>query len=253
MQPLTDEILRTAGELLASLQKYAATHAPGYRRTVDAALHAEEDLDALLRGHDAPEPAPRRRRGHVKHRLILAWDTALAGSESLLQRVSRVAAGASKLLFRWSDYIGDRRPLCVFECTLCDRRNHETNCLFTGDQVLCVECVRDVVFCCNTGRQADEPTFTCQMLVQLLTLDTIPYWRQTEDAQHYLAMEAEVRAVRWADVGAVDEPVRTRWGLALNRFAGRLEYAQKLCSGPQVASKAEDAWISAMLKEAMND
>jgi hypothetical protein len=250
MQPLTDEILRNSGVLLASLQMYAATHAPGYRRTVDTVLQAEENQEALLRGHDAPEPAPHRRRGHVKHRLILAWDSALAGSESMLQRASRMVQGASKLLFRWSDYIGDRRPRCVFECTICDQRNHETNCLFTGDQVLCVECVRDVVICCNTGRQADEPTFTCQMLVQLLTLDTTPYWRQTEDAQHWLSMEAEVRAVRWADIGAVDEPVRTRWGLALNRFVGRLEYAQVSCSDP---GKAEDAWISALLEEALND
>lgn len=225
MQPLTDEILRAAGVLLVSLQRYAATHAHGYRRTVDAVLQAEEDQEALLRGHDAPEPARRRRRGHVKHRVILAWDSALAGCESMLQKASNIAQGASKVLFRWSDHIGDRRPLCVFECTMCDRLNHETDCLFTGDQVLCVECVQDVVICCNSGRQADEPRFTCMMLVELLTLDTIPYWRRTEDAQRWLAMEDEVRAVRWADIGAVDEPVRTRWALALSRFAGRLEHA----------------------------
>lgn len=227
MQPIADEFLKTSGLLLVSLQEYAATHAPRYRRTIDATLQTEEDLEALSRGHDDPERAPRLPRGYVKHRLLVAWDAVLAGSESILQGASRALERASTAFSRWSDYVVGRRPTCVFECSVCDRRGHETRCFFTGDQVICRECVRDAVIRCNTGRQADEPTFTCRMLVELLTLDTIPYWRLTEDAQRWLDMEAEVRAVRRADIGAVDEPVRERWNLALKPLTCRLESAQE--------------------------
>jgi hypothetical protein len=236
MQPIADEFLKSSGLLLMSLQKYAATHAPRYRRTVDATLQAEGDLEALSLGHDAPEPAPRKQRGHVKHRLLVAWDAALAGSESILQVASLALGRASKALFRWSDYVGDRRPTCVFECSVCDRRGHETRCFFTGDQVLCVECVRDVVIRCNTGRQAEEPTFTCRMLVELLTLDTIPYWRRTEEAQRWLSLEREVRALRRSDIGAVDEPVRERWDLALRPVTSRLAVWQESSDDREAAT-----------------
>lgn len=226
MQPIADEVLKNSGMLLVSLQRFAAIHAPGYQRTVNAVLRADEESDALARGHGVPEPVPRRKRGHVKHRLLVAWDAALAGSESILHVASRALGRASKVLFRWSDYVGDRRPTCVFECSVCDRRGHETRCFFTGDQVLCYECILGAVERCNTGRSPDDPIFTSQMLVELLTLDTVPYWRRTEEGQ-WMSEDRELRAARRADINAVDEAVRERWSLALRPFACRLAFARE--------------------------
>ncbi len=226
MQPIADDILKNSGMLLVSLQRFTAAHAPGYQRIVNAVLRVDDEYDAVTHGHRGPEPVPRRKRGHVKHRLLVAWDAALAGSESILQVASRALGRASKLLFRCSDYVGDRRPTCVFECSVCDRRGHETRCFFTGDQVLCYECILGAVERCNAGRSPDEPIFTSQMLMELLTLDTVPYWHRTEEGQ-WLREERELRAVRRADINAVDEPVRERWSSALRLFACRLAFARE--------------------------
>lgn len=247
MVPIADEVLKNSEVLLTMLQKFAAIHTPGYRSTVDAVLNAEENQEALSRGKDAPKPIPRyKRRGHMKHRLILAWDAALAGSESILQRASSMVHGASRLLFRCADYIGDRRPLSVFECSVCDRREHETGCYFTDEQVLCLECVVDVLVRCNAGRLADEPVFTCHMLVELWTLDVVPYWRRRTTEVWGLSDEGEVRTVPRADIDAAPEPVRTRWKHALGLVGSRLTVAQEsdnICEDACFATKSGSAVI----------
>jgi len=251
MHPIADEVLKNSGVLLVSLQKFAAIHAPEYRRTVDAVLQAEENQEALVRGHDIHKPIPRyKRRGHVKHRLILAWDAALAGTESILQRASRMVHGASRLLFRCADYIGDRRPLCVFECSVCDHREHESGCYFADEQVLCLECVVDVLVRCNAGRQADEPTFTGQMLVELWTLYVVPYWRRTAAEAQWLSDERDVRAVRRADIDAAPAPVRARWKHALGLIASRLTVARESADDLEDANLATKSGISTILEEA---
>lgn len=231
MHPLTVD-LETSRTLLVLLREFSTTHAPGYRGTINEILDTEERLDALLRRADTSRPLPRyKRRGYMKHCVILAWDGVLAGTVSFLDRGSQLfnmsgLRGASRLMFRWSDSIGARRPLCVGECSVCDRRDHETGFYFTDDQALCIRCVVDVVMRCNAGRQADEPAFTYEMLVELWTLDTVPPWRRTPEALG-LGNECEVRAARQAEIDAVPAPVRTRWKHALGRFAPRLSAARE--------------------------
>lgn len=233
MHPLTVD-LETSRTLLVLLREFSTTHAPGYRGTINEILNAEERFDALPRGKDAPGPTSRyKRRGHMKHRVILAWDGVLAGTASILDRGSRLFQGASRLLFRWSDSIGDRRPLCVGECSVCDRRDHETGFYFTDDQALCIRCVVDVVMRCNAGRQADEPAFTYEMLVELWTLHTVPPWRRTPEAQG-LGNECEARAARRAEIDAAPALVRTRWKHALGLFASRLSVAQESTSDREI-------------------
>lgn len=225
MQPLEEEILRAAIAILVALKTYTDEHGREYHKTIEALHSVEEEIDRRIASMDteretAPQHPPRRLS--LRRQVYLSWYTAIAQTRAALLQISNA-------FHRLGYAVGERLPTRLRKCHACGRRELDTECRFTRDQVICIACLHGVVKRANIGRGPEEPNFTSDMIEELLSLAELAEWRRRfgdDERAESERMLARVRQFR--RIIRSGETVRRRWLVALAPVVIRLDVFEEV-------------------------
>ena len=148
---------------------------------------------------------------------LITCDVVLDQLEDLVRIVAK--ATHWRRIFRTADRIGDLRPLQVYECSCCGRREIDALCRFSDEQVVCETCLNGVVRRANVGVRPPQKRMDRKTLEAILALEVTPYWQQ--DPDEYRPSEREAEAI--AALAATHGELRMRWFRAMAPVARSLK------------------------------